>query len=54
MSLAALPARFPQQKIHWSGCEDVTAEPVAGAECGWVEVPVDYAAPDKETIKLRV
>ncbi|MEU4928667.1 alpha/beta hydrolase [Streptomyces yokosukanensis] len=53
-SLPPLPARFAQQTVDWAGCEGVSSEPVAGAECGWVEVPVDYAAPDKETIRLRV
>ncbi|WP_189953988.1 alpha/beta hydrolase [Streptomyces alanosinicus] len=53
-SLPRLPARFTQQKIDWAGCQGITSEPVAGAECGWVEVPVDYAAPGTDTLKLRV
>ncbi|MGY5127191.1 alpha/beta hydrolase [Streptomyces nigrescens] len=54
-SAPVLPARFTQQKVQWTACgEDVTPEAVSGAECGWVKVPVDYAAPDGETVKLRV
>ncbi|MEW1750073.1 alpha/beta hydrolase [Streptomyces angustmyceticus] len=54
-SAPVLPARFTQQKVQWTACgADVTAKTVPGAECGWVKVPVDYAAPDGKTLKLRV
>ncbi|WP_328389882.1 alpha/beta hydrolase [Streptomyces sp. NBC_00400] len=54
-SAPVLPARFAQQKIQWTACgADVTAKAVPGAECGWVKVPVDYAAPDGKSVKLRV
>ncbi|MFI9357772.1 alpha/beta hydrolase [Streptomyces lydicus] len=54
-AVPVLPARFTQQKVQWTACgTDVTPKAVPGAECGWVKVPVDYAAPDGETVKLRV
>ncbi|MFG2290425.1 alpha/beta hydrolase [Streptomyces sp. NPDC048595] len=54
-SVPVLPARFAQQQVRWTACgTDVTPEPVPRAECGWVTVPVDYAAPDGQTVKLRV
>ncbi|MEU4995976.1 alpha/beta hydrolase [Streptomyces sp. NPDC021622] len=54
-SAPALPERFERQRIAWTPCgADVAEQPVPGAQCGWVEVPVDYAAPDKGTVKLRV
>ncbi|MFE1771002.1 alpha/beta hydrolase [Streptomyces sp. NPDC059008] len=54
-SVPALPAHFTQQKVHWAACgADVTPDAVPGAQCGWVKVPVDYAAPNGETVKLRV
>ncbi|WP_157878440.1 alpha/beta hydrolase [Streptomyces chattanoogensis] len=54
-SVPVLPARFTQQKVQWTACgKDVTPDAVPGAECGWVKVPVDYAAPDGQTVKLRV
>ncbi|MEV0374175.1 alpha/beta hydrolase [Streptomyces sp. NPDC050636] len=54
-SVPVLPAHFTQQKVQWTACgADVTPEAVSGAQCGWVKVPVDYAAPDGETVKLRV
>ncbi|MFG2140189.1 alpha/beta hydrolase [Streptomyces sp. NPDC048650] len=54
-SVPVLPARFAQQKVQWTACgADVTPHAVPGAECGWVKVPVDYAAPNGETVKLRV
>ncbi|MGW7486317.1 alpha/beta hydrolase [Streptomyces sp. NPDC054786] len=54
-SVPVLPARFTQQKVQWTACgADVTPKAVPGAECGWVTVPVDYAAPDGKTVKLRV
>ncbi|MGW0735539.1 alpha/beta hydrolase [Streptomyces sp. NPDC002851] len=50
-----VPAHFTQQKIRWAACgPEVTKDALPEAECGWVTVPVDYAAPDRETIKIRV
>ncbi|MGW6705900.1 alpha/beta hydrolase [Streptomyces sp. NPDC054956] len=54
-ALPALPARFAQQQPHWTPCgPDVVKDALPGAECTWIEVPVDYAAPAKESIELRV
>lgn len=54
-SVPVLPARFTQQKVQWTDCDaDVTPKAVPGAQCGWVKVPVDYAAPDGKTVNLRV
>lgn len=54
-SVPELPARFTQQKVHWTACgADVTPTAVSGAQCGWVKVPVDYASPDGKTVNLRV
>ena len=39
--------KFYQQKIQWSPCEN-------NLECADVTVPVDYAKPDGDTIKLAV
>ena len=40
-------ARFYAQSLDWSGCE-------GGAECATLEVPLDYAEPDGETIELAL
>lgn len=54
-SAPVLPARFTHQKVQWTTCgKDVTPKAVPGAQCGWVTVPVDYAAPDGKTVELRV
>ncbi|MGA5566326.1 alpha/beta hydrolase [Streptomyces platensis] len=54
-AVPVLPARFTQQKVQWTACgTDVTPKAVPGAQCGWVKVPVDYAAPDGKTVSLRV
>lgn len=51
---ASAPAelgRFYGQRPEWAGCgRGVPAEAV----CAWVEVPIDYAVPTGETVKLRV
>ncbi|MFE0132529.1 alpha/beta hydrolase [Streptomyces sp. NPDC059037] len=50
-----VPTRFTQQKIAWEACgPEVTKDALPNAECGWVTVPVDYAAPDRANIKIRV
>ncbi|MEA5456462.1 alpha/beta hydrolase [Sinomonas sp. JGH33] len=45
-------ARFYQQQVQWSSCE--TGSGRAGFECTQVMVPLDYAKPDGDTIKLAV
>lgn len=39
--------------IEWGPCEEPRLQQ-AGAECGFVPVPLDYAKPDGRQIKLRV
>jgi pimeloyl-ACP methyl ester carboxylesterase len=39
-------SRFYEQKLQWSTC--------GGSICTWVRVPLDYAAPQAETVRLRV
>ena len=39
-------ARFTGQNVHWSSCE-------GDKECADITVPVDYAHPDKETMRIR-
>lgn len=39
-------ARYYQQQVSWQRCE--------GGECATIDVPVDYAKPDGETIKLKM
>ena len=39
-------AAFYGQKLSWQDCD--------GNQCAWLSVPVDYAKPDGETLKLRV
>ncbi|RII22162.1 Carboxylesterase A precursor [Streptomyces sp. YIM 130001] len=46
------PARFYQQKIKWGACDLPNAP--KDMRCGTVTVPLDYAAPDKGTVKLAV
>jgi pimeloyl-ACP methyl ester carboxylesterase len=47
------PHTFTPAPVAWGPCE---AERLAqaGAECGFVEVPLDYAAPDATRIRLAV
>lgn len=40
-------ATFYGQKLDWSGCG-------GGVQCGWLTVPVDWAQPAGETLRLRV
>ncbi len=44
---------FYGQKPTWGACDKVR-NPAPSAQCAWLEVPVDYAAPQGETTKLRV
>ncbi|MFI5429177.1 alpha/beta hydrolase [Aeromicrobium sp. UC242_57] len=39
---------FYTQKLDWSRCGS------GAAQCAWVKVPIDYAAPDGETTRIRV
>ncbi|WP_229789865.1 alpha/beta hydrolase [Pilimelia terevasa] len=48
---AAAPA--PAAAVDWQPCT-VESLAKAGAECGYVEAPLDYAAPDGEKIQLAV
>ncbi len=41
------------QRIAWGPCESTTLRS-AGAECGFVSVPLDYSRPAGETIRLAV
>ncbi|MDQ4503856.1 alpha/beta hydrolase [Sinomonas sp. ASV322] len=45
-------ARFYQQQIQWSPCETESGR--SQFECTQVMVPIDYAKPDGDTIKLAV
>lgn len=44
---------FTPKPVEWGECENPTLVQV-GAECGFVEVPVDYARPRGEKIQLAV
>ncbi|MER7825364.1 alpha/beta hydrolase [Streptomyces sp. NPDC096097] len=45
-------ARFHSRRVRWGRCPD---EPVpAEMRCAVVEVPLDYAAPDKGTVKVAL
>lgn len=53
-SAAAAPAaRFTPAPIHWSDCTAAKLK-TAGAQCGFLEVPLDYADPDGAKISLAV
>ncbi|WP_243793173.1 alpha/beta hydrolase [Saccharopolyspora gloriosae] len=47
------PAPFEPAPISWGPCEDESLQK-AGAECGMLEVPLDYANPGGEKISLAV
>lgn len=40
-------ARFYGQSLHWTGCD-------SGNLCAWMTVPLDYAQPDGQTIRIKV
>lgn len=46
-------SRFYEQTPKWGGCEGVNSAG-RGAQCTWLEVPVDYANPGGGTTRLRV
>lgn len=43
-------AKFYGQKLSWGPCAQYTEE----AQCTWLQVPLDYAAPNGDTLKLRM
>ncbi|GAD84689.1 alpha/beta hydrolase [Nocardia asteroides] len=57
--LAAVPASadgldtFRDQELTWQTCDDPRLDPV-GAQCADVTVPVDYSAPDGETMTVAI
>ncbi|GAA0519872.1 peptidase [Saccharopolyspora subtropica] len=50
---AAPTPEFQPQPIQWGQCADEALQQ-AGAECGMVDVPLDYADPDGEKVSLAV
>lgn len=44
-------AKFYGQKLTWGPC---TNDLGGGAQCTWLQVPLDYAAPAGETLRLRM
>ncbi|NGO79452.1 alpha/beta hydrolase [Streptomyces sp. YC504] len=44
---------FYSQQIKWGACKGLAHAP-KGLECGTVKVPLDYADPGKETLKLAM
>ncbi|HEX5742188.1 MAG TPA: alpha/beta hydrolase [Pilimelia sp.] len=52
-SAAPPPAAFVPPPVVWGPCTQ-PALVKAGAECGTVEAPLDYAAPDGEKVRLAV
>ncbi|MFI2074110.1 alpha/beta hydrolase [Streptomyces triculaminicus] len=58
-ALPGLPDRIARQRLIWEGCVlDDAGEGVStlrpDAECAWLTVPVDYAAPGGDTLDVRV
>lgn len=47
------PAQYIPPPIQWGGCVNPTLQ-YFGAECGMLVVPLDYARPTGEKIKLAV
>ncbi|MFD0490620.1 TAP-like protein [Saccharopolyspora erythraea NRRL 2338] len=50
---AAKPPEFQPAPIQWGPCQDESLQK-AGAECGMLDVPMDYADPAGEKISLAV
>ncbi len=53
---SAAPTKTPEftpEAIQWGEC-DIPRLVQAGAQCGFLEVPLDYAEPDGEKIRLAV
>lgn len=46
--------RFYGQRISWGACPEEDVRPPEGMRCGQVTVPLDYAHPDKGTLRLAV
>lgn len=54
--LVAVPtatAAGADSSVNWGACDNQRLQQ-AGAQCGFVEVPLDYSDPDGKQIKLRV
>jgi hypothetical protein len=49
----AAPSLAPKASISWGTCDDPGLAD-AGAQCGLVSVPLDYAKPNGAKIKLAV
>ena len=45
--------RFRHQSLTWRPCDDPRLDP-AGAQCAEVTVPVDYSAPQAETMTVAI
>jgi len=52
-SSSAAQVDYDPAPIDWGRCEDSTLR-AFGAECGFLTVPLDYTAPDDDTIRLAV
>jgi pimeloyl-ACP methyl ester carboxylesterase len=54
---AIIGAPKPGTPVQWSACESASSDDVkipAGAECGMLSVPVDYAKPDGDVAQLAM
>jgi pimeloyl-ACP methyl ester carboxylesterase len=54
---AVVGAPRPGTPVHWAACESASSNDVgipAGAECGLLSVPVDYAKPDGDVAQLAM
>ncbi|WP_414170054.1 alpha/beta hydrolase [Streptoverticillium reticulum] len=57
--LPPLPAHLARQRLDWGDCTAQDAGPAGftlrpDADCTWLAVPVDYAAPAGSTLRIRV
>ncbi|MDR3068103.1 MAG: alpha/beta hydrolase [Cellulomonas sp.] len=46
--------RYYSQSLDWGKCGDDFGEGLGGLQCAWLTVPMDYADPGGETIKIAV
>ncbi|HEV7422731.1 MAG TPA: alpha/beta hydrolase [Mycobacterium sp.] len=54
---AIIGAPKPGTPVQWSACKSATSDDIkapAGAECGMLSVPVDYAKPDADVAQLAM
>ncbi|MDT5107503.1 MAG: hypothetical protein QOI25_5016, partial [Mycobacterium sp.] len=54
---AIIGAPKPGTPVQWSACESASSDDIkipAGAECGMLSVPVDYAKPDGDVAQLAM